>query len=103
MSRLQPVVDLALRLVLGVAVALLQAAGELRALAFDHVQVVVGELAPLLPDLTFKLLPVAFDAIPVHCSLSGSEVIVAGPTRQPAAKFHAAPVSLVEDFPRCAS
>src|SRR5712691_3668976 len=66
---LEPSVDLALGFVLGNAVALLQAAGELGALALDHIEVIVGELSPLLPNLAFELLPVSFNAIPVHRSL----------------------------------
>src|SRR5690606_22946310 len=61
-----PGVHLALGLVPGDAVALLHTAGELVALAGGDVEVVVGELAPLLLRLALELLPVAFDAIPVH-------------------------------------
>ena len=49
-----PVVDLALRLVLGDAVALLDAAGEFVALALNQLQIVVGELAPLLARLALN-------------------------------------------------
>src|SRR5215468_6768209 len=64
----QPGVDFALGLVPGVAVALLQTAGELSALALDDIQIVVGELAPFLLHLALELLPIAFDTIPVHAS-----------------------------------
>src|SRR5262245_48969919 len=63
---LDPVIDLALGLILGVAVALLQTTGELGALALDDIQIVVGELAPFLLGLTLELFPVTFDAIPIH-------------------------------------
>src|SRR5882757_6787865 len=63
---LEPGIDLALRLVPRNAVALLQPAGELLALALDHIEVVVGELAPLLLSLALELFPVAFDTIPIH-------------------------------------
>jgi hypothetical protein len=66
---LEPAVDLALGLVLRNAIALLETAGELLALALDHVEVVIGELAPLLLNLAFELLPVSFNAIPIHHSL----------------------------------
>ena len=59
---LEPGVDLALGLVLGIAVPLLQPSGELGALALDQVDVVVGQLAPLLLGLALELLPIAFDA-----------------------------------------
>ena len=35
----------------------------------DDVEVIVGELAPLLFDLAFHLLPISFNAIPVHEAL----------------------------------
>src|ERR1051325_3533043 len=63
---LHPIVDRFLGLLLLVAVALLQAAGEFLALAVDEIDVVVGELAPLLAQLAFRLGPVAFDLVPVH-------------------------------------
>src|ERR1700730_13384528 len=63
---LEPSVDLAFRLVLRNAIMLLQTAGELLALALDHIEVVVGELAPLLLSLAFELFPVAFNTIPIH-------------------------------------
>jgi hypothetical protein len=59
-----PVVDFLLRLVLTVAVALLQTALKLFPLTVDDVKVVVSELAPLLLDLAFDLLPVSFDSVP---------------------------------------
>src|SRR5262245_35902270 len=62
----EPSVDLALGVVLGNAVALLKPARKLGALALDHIEVVVGELAPLLLNLALELFPVAFDAVPIH-------------------------------------
>ena len=47
--RLGPVVDFLLRLVLGVAVTLLQFAFQLLALAIDGGQIIVGEIAPTSP------------------------------------------------------
>ena len=35
----------------------------------NHVELVVGQLAPLFLDVALELLPVAFDAIPVHCAV----------------------------------
>src|ERR1700730_10728712 len=64
-----PRVDLTLRLILGDAVAFLDAADELVLLAADDSQVVLGQLAPLLLHLAGELLPIAFDAIPIHDSL----------------------------------
>src|SRR5436190_15825511 len=64
-----PAIDLLLRLVLGDAIALLDAADELVLLAVDDGKIVLGQLAPLLLDLAGDLLPVAFNAIPVHLSL----------------------------------
>src|ERR671913_2055381 len=65
---LDPAIDLALCLVLGDAVALLDTANELVLLAVDDRNVVLGQLAPLLLDLAGELLPVAFNAIPIHLS-----------------------------------
>src|SRR5262245_35051023 len=62
----EPSVDLALGIVLGNAVALLKPARKLGALALDHIEVVVGELAPLLLNLALELFPVAFHAVPIH-------------------------------------
>jgi hypothetical protein len=59
---LQPSVDFLLRLVLSIAIALLQAPRKFLALAFYNLKVVVGELAPLLLDLALELLPVSFGA-----------------------------------------
>src|SRR5262249_8414617 len=61
-----PGVHLAVGFVLRHAVALLKPAAELHALALDDVEVVAGELAPLLLNLAFELLPIAFDTIPIH-------------------------------------
>src|SRR5262249_16003196 len=61
----QPVIDLALSLILRVAIALLQTPGQLVALAFDHVEVVVGKLTPLLLHLAFEFVPIACNAIQI--------------------------------------
>src|SRR5215468_9134944 len=58
---------LAFGLVAREAVLLLDLAHELVALAVDDVELVVRQLAPLFFDLALELLPVAFDAIPIHC------------------------------------
>jgi hypothetical protein len=62
----QPLVDLAIGFVLGFAVALLDLTGQLLAIALDHIEVVISQLAPLRLDLTPELLPIAFDLIPIH-------------------------------------
>src|SRR3954469_1506902 len=72
-----PVVDVLANLVLGDAVPLLDLALKLVALAAHDIEIVVGQLAPLLLDLAFDLLPVSFDAIPIHENLL---VAVPGPT-----------------------
>jgi hypothetical protein len=63
---LLPVGQLLFGSVAGQALAFLQLAQELLALAGDDVQIVVGELAPLLTDLAGELLPVALDAVFIH-------------------------------------
>jgi hypothetical protein len=62
----EPGIDLALGLVPRHAVALLKPAAELHALTLDDVEIVVGELAPLLLSLAFELFPIAFNSIPIH-------------------------------------
>jgi hypothetical protein len=39
---------------------------ELIALTGNPVQIVVSEIAPLFLDLSLELLPISFDAIPLH-------------------------------------
>src|ERR1700681_2941025 len=65
-----PVIDLRLRLVLGVAVVRLQLAFKLLAVAVDFGEFVVSELAPLRFDFSRKLLPVSFDSVPIHLGFS---------------------------------
>src|SRR5262245_6060756 len=64
-----PVLHLALGLVAADAVGFLHLADQLVALAVDLGDLIVGQLAPLGLDLAAELLPVAFDAIPVHALL----------------------------------
>src|SRR5512135_3023329 len=66
LQRLREVVEFFFRLVFGVAVPLLEDAGELVALPGAGRQVVVGQLAPLLFHFARELLPVACDLIPIH-------------------------------------
>src|SRR5687767_15898432 len=61
-----PVGELLLGLVLRDAVELLDPAQQHVALAGDDVELILGELAPLLQGIALELLPVAFDAVPVH-------------------------------------
>src|SRR5262245_39936888 len=61
-----PVVDVLAHLILGQTVALLDFALELIAAAIDDIEIVVGELAPLLLHLPFDLFPISLHAIPVH-------------------------------------
>src|ERR1700730_2759631 len=65
----QPVVDRLARRVLGDAGAFLNLPFELFALAGDFVEIVIRKMTPLLLDLALELLPVSFDAIPIHCKL----------------------------------
>lgn len=68
----EPFVDLLLGLVFGDAVAFLDSTGKLVTPSFGPVQVVVGQLAPGLLRVAFELLPVAFDAIPIHGVVPGA-------------------------------
>src|SRR5215831_16604069 len=53
------------------AVALLDLADHLIALAGDLIPVAVGQLAPTFAGLADELLPVAFDLIPIHDASRG--------------------------------
>src|SRR5262252_1368212 len=61
-----PVPDLPVRFVSRDPVALLDPADQLFTAAVDHVEVVIGKLAPLLLDTALHLLPVALHGVPVH-------------------------------------
>ena len=54
---------------LGQSVTLLDAADQLLAAAFGDVEIVIGQLAPLLLDLALELFPVPFHAVIVHSDL----------------------------------
>ena len=58
--------DLPFRLLAGDAIALLNTADELITLSTDALEVIVGQLAPLLAHLALGLRPIAFDLVPVH-------------------------------------
>lgn len=59
-------VDFFFGFLFGFAVAFLDFSFELLGFAVDGVEVVVGELAPLLLDFAFDLFPVAFELVAVH-------------------------------------
>ena len=63
----EPLVQLFLGLLFGVAILLLQDADKLVGLATDPFLVVIGEFAPPLFDLASHFLPLAFKYILVHC------------------------------------
>src|SRR5687768_14514951 len=65
----------AFRLFLIPAVAFLQLAGEDFRLTFELVDLVVGQLAPLLFDLAFQLREIAFRDISIHLCLQRQVVI----------------------------
>src|SRR5450432_2574603 len=66
LQRPEPVVHIPVDLILGKTVALLQLAFELFTSAFDHVEIVVGEFAPLFLRGALELFPVPFDPVPIH-------------------------------------
>src|SRR4029077_18715644 len=90
-KRLFEVADLFLRFVPGDSITLLQAAGEIFAAAVGTLQIVVGELAPLLLELSGKLFPLTFDSVLVHdcsrliekkCGLGSTRSIARGQGRR---------------------
>jgi hypothetical protein len=62
-------VDLLLGLVFGITIPLLQTALELVLLAIYDIKVIISKLPPLLFDLALHLLPITFNAIPIHAVL----------------------------------
>src|SRR5687768_12929412 len=81
LKRLGELVEFSLGLLLLVAVALLDLAGELVAFAGDRREVVVGELAPLFLHLAGKLFPVALHLIPVPRAPRGWRIGVAASSK----------------------
>src|SRR5262245_9732568 len=75
-----PVVDVPADLILGQTVALLDLAFELIPATRNDVEIVVGELAPLLLHLAFDLFPISLHAIPVHFECTSNSSF-AGQTR----------------------
>lgn len=66
---MQELSQLALAFLFVVSVSLLDPARELIVLAGDHAQPIVRQPAPLLSHAPAELLPLAFEAIPVHVNL----------------------------------
>src|SRR3954468_13079081 len=66
LPRAGQLVEFPFRLVPLPAEPLLELPDDLVPLAGGLVQIVVGQLAPLLLDLALELLPVALDLIPIH-------------------------------------
>lgn len=64
--RVLPICNLFLCFVLGDTVSFLDSADQLVTLARNHFEVIIGELSPLLFDIALELLPVTFNAVPVH-------------------------------------
>src|SRR6185437_9452339 len=64
------ILRLALGLIARDAVSLLQLAGELIALALELVDLIVGQLAPLLLHFSLDLLPLACGTVIVHLDTS---------------------------------
>jgi hypothetical protein len=61
-----PVVDVTPNLVFGIPVSFLKLSLQLIAPAVDDIEIVVCQLSPLLLYFTSRLLPIAFNTIPVH-------------------------------------
>jgi len=64
--RIQPLIGPALSFFLRDAVTLLDLAYKLLAFAIDLGQIVIGKLAELFFHVTFHLLPLSCDLIPIH-------------------------------------
>src|SRR5579872_189388 len=66
MQRIYELIGLFFRGLFREPVMLLKFSNELLALAVNHVNVVIRELAPLFLDLAFYLFPFSFNLVPVH-------------------------------------
>jgi hypothetical protein len=67
-DRAHPVLKLVLGGLAGDAIACLQYSEQCIPSAFDLVEVIVRQLAPLLKHLVLKILPISFHAFPIHPS-----------------------------------
>jgi hypothetical protein len=65
----QELLELALGFLLVDTVLLLVSTRELIVLAGDHAQPVVRQPAPSFPHSPAKLLPLAFESVPIHVNL----------------------------------
>jgi hypothetical protein len=63
---IQPSIDVFAHHISGETIALLDYTFKLFALSVDLSKIVISELAPLLFDPALSLLPISFDAVPVH-------------------------------------
>jgi hypothetical protein len=72
----EPLIDVFLYLVLGMAVDLLNLGFELLALAPQFGNLLLGQLVPLFLDRARELLPVIFDMIPIHDTFEGREPLI---------------------------
>src|SRR3989344_2429717 len=88
------ITQLILSLFLGPAVTLLQLAGQVLAMAFSDVQVIIGQVAPTLLDATIDLLPLAFDYVSINLLVLVVEWLPG--LSQRLARFH----GLLSDFQR---
>src|SRR5438093_1579836 len=62
--------DFCFGLFLSNAVSLLHDSDELVAPTIDHIEFVVSQFPPSFLDLASKLLPISFDLVPIHGSVS---------------------------------
>ena len=61
-----PVIDVLASLIFRKAISLLNSAFQLIPATADHIEIIIGELAPFLLNFAFDLLPISLDPIPVH-------------------------------------
>lgn len=66
-----PFLDAFFRIFLAQTVALLKATDQLVTASGNFIELIVGELSPLLFDFSFKLFPVPCCAIPIHGDFLG--------------------------------
>ena len=71
-----PGIHLPLSVVSSNAVALLDLADQLLSATLNLIQIIIGELAPLLADAPLKLFPLAFQGIFIHVVLQWTKQVI---------------------------
>jgi hypothetical protein len=61
-----PIINVLASLILRKAISFLNFTFQLITTTVDHIEIIIGELAPFFLNFAFDLLPISLDPIPVH-------------------------------------